>query len=60
MNIETIVDFMRQNMSPRLRVDESYMPYEFTLVVLKDCEIARPDNVYRPLRCASSFRLLTL
>ena len=46
MNIETIVDFMRQNMSPRLRVDESYMPYEFTLVVLglRNCS---PDNVYR-------------
>lgn len=48
MNVESMTDFMRTNLSPRLRVDESYMPYEFTLVVLKDREILRPDNTYRP------------
>jgi hypothetical protein len=48
MNVEAMMDFMRQHLSPRLRVDESYMPYEFTLVVLKDSEIVRPDNIYRP------------
>ena len=47
MNLESVMDFMRRNLSPRLRVDESYMPYEFTLVVLKDSEIVRPDNIYR-------------
>jgi hypothetical protein len=47
MNVEAIVDFIRRHLSPRLRLDESYMPYEFTVVVLKDCEIVRPDNVYR-------------
>ena len=48
MSVEGMMDFIRQNLSPRIRVDESYMPYEFTLVVLKDCEIVRPDNIYRP------------
>ncbi len=48
MNVERMMDFIRQHLSPRMRVDESYMPYEFTLVVLKDCEIVRPDNIYRP------------
>ena len=49
MNVEVIMDFMRRQLSPRLRVDESYMPYEFTLVVLKDSEIVRPDNIYKQI-----------
>jgi hypothetical protein len=48
MNVEAMMDFMRRQLSPRLWVDESYMPYEFTLVALKDGEIIRPDNIYRP------------
>ncbi len=47
MNVEVLSDFMRRNLSPRLRIDESYMPYEFTIVALKDREIVRPDNIYR-------------
>lgn len=49
MNVEEITQFARDNLSTRLRVDESYMPYEFTLVVFKDAEIVRPDNIYRAL-----------
>jgi len=49
MNPEMMMDFMRQHMSPRLKLDESYMPYEYTLVVLKDSEIVRPENIYRSL-----------
>ena len=49
VSVEGMMDFMRQRLSPRLMVDESYMPYEFTLVALKDSEIIRPDNIYRPL-----------
>lgn len=49
MNVEMMMDFIRRQLSPRLRVDQSYMPYEFTLVVLKDSEIVRPDNIYRSL-----------
>jgi hypothetical protein len=48
VNLEAMMDFVRRNLSPRLRVDESYMPYEFTLVALKGSEIVRPDNIYRP------------
>lgn len=47
MNVEAIMDFTRRNLSPRFRIDETYMPYEFTLVVLKDREIVRPYNIYR-------------
>lgn len=49
MSVEAMMDFARRYLSPRLRVDESYMPYEFTLVVLKNGEIVRPDNIYSPL-----------
>jgi hypothetical protein len=49
MSVEATADFMRRHLSTRLRVDESYMPYEFTLVVLKDSEIIQPENIYRPL-----------
>lgn len=47
VSVEVMMDFMRRYLSPRLRVDESYMPYEFTMVMLKDREIVRPDNIYR-------------
>ncbi len=49
MNIEEMMNFMRRHLSPRLQVDESYMPYEFTIVVLKDSDIVRPENIYRSL-----------
>jgi SAM-dependent methyltransferase len=48
MNVEVMTNFIRRKLSPRLRVDESYMPYEFTLVILKNSEIIRPDNIYIP------------
>ena len=40
--------FACENLSPRLALDQSYMPYEFTLTVFRDREIVRPDNIYRP------------
>jgi cyclopropane fatty-acyl-phospholipid synthase-like methyltransferase len=49
VNQEEMMDFIRRFMSPRIFADSTYMPYEFTLVVLKDSEILRPDNIYRPL-----------
>lgn len=49
MNVEKIMQFARDKLSTRLRVDESYMPYEFTLVVFKDNMIVRPDNTYKAL-----------
>ncbi|MDC1527530.1 class I SAM-dependent methyltransferase [Gammaproteobacteria bacterium] len=49
VNQEEMMKFMRSSMSSRIFADSTYMPYEFTLVVLKDNEILRPDNIYRPL-----------
>lgn len=49
VNPGEMMEFMRAEMSPRILVDSSYMPYEFTLVVFKDSEIQRPDNIYRVL-----------
>lgn len=48
MNVEEMQDYVRHYLSPRLICDESYMPYEFSLVVLKDCEVIRPDNIFNP------------
>jgi hypothetical protein len=49
MSVEATTNFIRRQLSPRIRVDESYMPYEFTLVVLKNADIIRPDNIYEPV-----------
>lgn len=49
MNVDKIAQFVRSKLSARLRVDESYMPYEFTVIAFKDAEIVRPDNIYRAL-----------
>jgi trans-aconitate methyltransferase len=38
----------QEMLSPRLCIDESYMPYEFALTVFRDTAILRPDNIYRP------------
>jgi SAM-dependent methyltransferase len=38
----------QDTLSPRVRIDESYMPYEFALTVFRDAAILRPDNIYRP------------
>lgn len=47
VSVAGLAEFARQRLSPRIRIDESYMPYEFTLVALKDSTIVRPDNTYR-------------
>ena len=46
-NVFEIYEFVSKYMSPRLFLDQSYMPYEFTIVAYRDQEILRPDNVYR-------------
>jgi hypothetical protein len=46
MNVEMMANFVRSHLSPHLGIDESYMPYEFTLVGLKNSETIRPDNIY--------------
>lgn len=47
-NPAEICTFVADELSPRLILDQSYMPYEFTVTALRDREIVRPDNVYRP------------
>jgi SAM-dependent methyltransferase len=47
-NPEDICEFVRQELSPRLIIDQSYMPYEYTVTVFRDSVITRPDNIYRP------------
>ncbi len=49
MNVEKMASFLRLNLSPRIIIDESYMPYEFTIVILKDSQIIKPDNIYNSL-----------
>jgi len=45
-NVTEIYDFFVENLSRRLILDQSYMPYEFTLTAWKDQNIARPEHVY--------------
>ncbi len=49
VNVESMYHFVRDELSPRLQLDQSYMPYEFTVVAYRDHNIVRPQNVYRPL-----------
>ncbi|VVN26814.1 class I SAM-dependent methyltransferase [Pseudomonas fluorescens] len=49
VNVEGMFRFLSGNLSSRLLIDHSYMPYEFTCVVFKDDGIVRPDNIYRAL-----------
>lgn len=48
-NPAALYAFASQQLSQRLLLDQSYMPYEFSLIVYRDQEILRPDNVYVPL-----------
>jgi len=41
-----LVEFARKRLSRRLLIDQSYMPFEYTMVVWKDDAIRRPDMVF--------------
>lgn len=45
-NINEIYSFVINNLSKRLVIDTSYMPYEYTITIFKQQEITRPDNMY--------------
>ena len=45
---ESVTSFVRNNLSRRLRLDQGYMPYEFTVIALSDDSVVTPDNVYSP------------
>lgn len=47
-NVANLYEFACNSLSPRLTLDQSYMPFEFTMTIFKDREIVRPDNIYRP------------
>lgn len=40
--------FAVENLSRRVRLDQSYMPYEFTFIIYQDQEIVRPKCIYNP------------
>ena len=48
-NVEAMYQFVRDNLSRRLTIDQSYMPYEFAIVAFKDSSIVRPQNIYAAL-----------
>ena len=45
-NVKEIYDFFFGNLSKRIVIDQSYMPYEYTVTVWKDQSIIKPDNMY--------------
>jgi hypothetical protein len=45
---ESVMSFVRHNLSRRLRLNQGYMPYEFTVIALSDDSVVTPDNVYSP------------
>lgn len=42
-----LIEFVKDNLSRRFILDQSYMPYEYCLTVFKDQDILRPDNVFK-------------
>ncbi len=48
-NPTQIYEFATQKLSKRVIIDQSYMPYEFTIHIFKDDTVLRPDNIYYPL-----------
>jgi len=47
-SVPELCAFVRSKLSRRLVLDQSYMPYEFTLTLWKDQHIQKPENVYGP------------
>ena len=45
-NVVDLLAFVNAKLSRRLVLDQSYMPYEYTLTVWKNSNITRPDNLY--------------
>jgi len=46
-NMAELHNFVSGKLSRRLLIDQSYMPYEYSITIWKDASIIRPDNVYR-------------
>jgi len=41
-----VVNFIGSSLSRRFSLDQTYMPYEYTVVAYKNARILRPDNVF--------------
>jgi SAM-dependent methyltransferase len=46
-SLAALYSFACDELSPRLRFDLSYMPYEYALIVFKDATPVEPENVYQ-------------
>mgnify|MGYP006087643155 CR=1 FL=1 len=46
-NITELTSFISSNISQRLSIDHTYMPYEYCIHIFKKDEILRPDNVFK-------------
>lgn len=47
INPSELYNYCKRNLSKRVLLNQSYMPYEFTITVWKDDGIVRPDNIYK-------------
>ena len=45
-NILSLYQYLTSKLSKRILIDQSYMPYEFTVVIWKNNTIIRPENIY--------------
>lgn len=45
-NILSLYQYITSKLSKRILFDQSYMPYEFTVVIWKNQTINRPENIY--------------
>lgn len=48
-NIPELINIVTKQLSKRFVIDQSYMPYEYTIHIFKDDVIMRPDNVFKNL-----------
>ena len=46
-SVSALYEFVYRNLSKRIVLDQSYMPYEYTLTVHKDQTVLKPDLVYQ-------------
>ncbi|HKC68115.1 MAG TPA: class I SAM-dependent methyltransferase [Bacteroidia bacterium] len=47
-NVSELFEFCSINLTKRLQIDQSYMPFEYTITLWKDQTILKPENTYRP------------
>lgn len=46
-NVMSLYEFAKSELTKRIALDESYMPYEFTFHFFKDETVLKPDNIYK-------------